>query len=898
MIGRSSSRSIVLLASLGVGIATSAPGQAELPVAMQVELEDLRCRWSECADDGDWVGALAAIDASIALAPSAKLHMQRAQFLRPLGRKDEQIAAHREALRSLPEGGDVAKLEQRLLEGLEGEREQEGQAAEKAVREKPDRADSWAQRAHFRLSYGLLDLAGEDCRKAIELDPAHALAHAVRAQLLARQGAPPADVLAAVERALEFDPDQDDLVTLRRAARRALHDWDGLILELGRAIAAAPEDWRAFAQRAEAHLGKGDADAALADCGAALALSDGACRAARHLRAEAWTLKARRPADGVSFSDELRQLVTDANERIERAPADRAAWLEMMRVYMKEDDDWTLVHLAFMEARSMGIVPNAEMYRLGIIAAIEKRVLYKFAPAQYCEEAIGHGFKDPFIYCIYAAYAFDHRRDHDGQTELTENYSVAIRACELLIGQFPGTPDAELAMLRLLRMEEERPDAPECMEMLDRLIAAHPGSIDLRTRRVQRNLDRARLAKACEDLDALVEAQPDATNTLCLRGEVRMRLGALEPALADFDAALALDPKLLDAVHGRMAALWRLRRVDETMGMVDRCLELQPRDALAFLQRGEIRHLELYELDAAYADFKRAVAIDSGEPVKSICDEAMRRVLRDESTHKYFGSKLMAAAAKGEPQPMFDRAKQYLDGRDFREASEGFTWLAQLRPHDLLTQFWAGTSLMDACDYPAAVSYLKRAVALDPAWQPAHRNLGLSYALWSIARKASEQRALAIEELQTAIRLDPNDAGGYWGLAKLYDDMGDYERARSYNEKLTALAAGLAVNLDYSRRMRDEQIAAARETARQQAEAAAFAQRAAEAAEQEARFAKFRAAARDGSMGDAGWASNWSAAAALQRKIDDGLQQAAALHEVERRFGYYSQAAESARRNR
>ena len=41
MIGRSSSRSIVLLASLGVGIATSAPGQAELPVAMQVELETL-----------------------------------------------------------------------------------------------------------------------------------------------------------------------------------------------------------------------------------------------------------------------------------------------------------------------------------------------------------------------------------------------------------------------------------------------------------------------------------------------------------------------------------------------------------------------------------------------------------------------------------------------------------------------------------------------------------------------------------------------------------------------------------------------------------------------------------------------------------------------------------------
>jgi len=86
------------------------------------------------------------------------------------------------------------------------------------------------------------------------------------------------------------------------------------------------------------------------------------------------------------------------------------------------------------------------------------------------------------------------------------------------------------------------------------------------------------------------------------------------------------------------------------------------------------------------------------------------------------------------------------------EALEFFERAMAAGSRDVLLYFNAGNAYMTAGDEPRAEKAFTTALALDPLFVPAGRNLGLLY-----ARQGRWEEALYC--LQTACRLNPEDAG-------------------------------------------------------------------------------------------------------------------------------------------
>lgn len=115
---------------------------------------------------------------------------------------------------------------------------------------------------------------------------------------------------------------------------------------------------------------------------------------------------------------------------------------------------------------------------------------------------------------------------------------------------------------------------------------------------------------------------PDRSATLVNRGILYMMRGNSSKADADFDAALRVDESFPDAwLH---KGFLRLRQGNgrEALPLLEEGIKRQPRrEALAYFARG-LAHEDMGNFDAAYADLRRARAL---EPKWSLPKEYLAR---------------------------------------------------------------------------------------------------------------------------------------------------------------------------------------------------------------------------------------------------------------------------------
>lgn len=83
--------------------------------------------------------------------------------------------------------------------------------------------------------------------------------------------------------------------------------------------------------------------------------------------------------------------------------------------------------------------------------------------------------------------------------------------------------------------------------------------------------------------------------------------------------------------------------------------------------------------------------------------------------------------------------------------------------------FWYGSQM------PKGLSYIKKAIALDPKSYAAHATLGAAYAEHS---GVAYNLPLAEKELKTAVAIDPTAAYPHWRLIRVYLDEGGQQNAR------------------------------------------------------------------------------------------------------------------------
>ena len=107
----------------------------------------------------------------------------------------------------------------------------------------------------------------------------------------------------------------------------------------------------------------------------------------------------------------------------------------------------------------------------------------------------------------------------------------------------------------------------------------------------------------------------------------------------------------------------------------------------------------------------------------------------------------------------------------------------------LLATYNLGNAYLDIGNYAEAANYFQRTAQLAPTEPTPHYNLGLTYV-------ALDQKDKAAQEFKEALRLKPNYAEARFNLALLYWQTGQQTAARAEQQKLKALNAQMARDLD------------------------------------------------------------------------------------------------------
>jgi tetratricopeptide (TPR) repeat protein len=129
----------------------------------------------------------------------------------------------------------------------------------------------------FKRKQGDLDGALAAFDKAIEIDPADAVAYNNRGLVKQSKGNI-AEALADFDRAIELKPDLASAFNNRGEVKRAKGDWAGAMADYNRAIELSPEMAVAYHNRAEVKKAKGDLTGALSDFDRAVALKPGSAK--------------------------------------------------------------------------------------------------------------------------------------------------------------------------------------------------------------------------------------------------------------------------------------------------------------------------------------------------------------------------------------------------------------------------------------------------------------------------------------------------------------------------------------------------------------------------------------------------------------------------------------------
>lgn len=437
------------------------------------------------ARSGDDAGALAALDAAAALAPSAPgVWILRVEPLLRLGREDDAVASAHAALDAHPEAMDGFV---RLLYALEGMKAAEDRGAETRILMEAARRAGAARpkagwpRAVYAALAGRSPLQLEPLAAATRLDPKRAWIWAFRG------------------RALGDDEVQDASGRRRREAERAL----------SRALALAPRAGWIACWRAEVWNKLGRPKRAQAD------LDRGLRDAPDYHLARAWRARVR--AQAGDFAGALEDL------DICWKNTGRVAFLERRASVRASLGD---AAGALSDAAECARVSDSHALRYGPHAWVsDLRRLPHEAPR----------FLDASRWRWRAWSRAGRPREGPDLGDRGRVAPWRPSERDLVAAARAGGGWTELWRGRLLldagRADEARP-------LLDRAVAAN-GSFAAYLWRAESRRD-ARGAAA--DLDQAIRASPRSIVALVARGVARLRLGLGEAAFEDFCAAAAADP--------------------------------------------------------------------------------------------------------------------------------------------------------------------------------------------------------------------------------------------------------------------------------------------------------------------------------------------------------------------
>ncbi len=260
-------------------------------------------------------------------------------------------------------------------------------------------------------------------------------------------------------------------------------------------------------------------------------------------------------------------------------------------------------------------------------------------------------------------------------------------------------------------------------------------------------LDGGRLREASHAFRKALKLLPGHPLLLNNLGNVLQLQGDSDKAIDYFRQAIEADPENFEAQANLGNAYRALQQSDKAIAAYRRALEINPQHADAHYNLG-ITLLELEELDGAIDRFDRCIEIKPDDV------NAWLGIARARSTQG-----------------------------DLDAAVSAFRRAIEIDPGNALAHKDLGSTLSDHGEIEAAVEALRRALELDPTCAGAYRLLSM------IRRFTSHDEDIKAMESLFA-RKGVTDADRVqlgFGLAKAFEDLGEYDRAMHYLQQATRL---------------------------------------------------------------------------------------------------------------
>jgi tetratricopeptide (TPR) repeat protein len=241
--------------------------------------------------------------------------------------------------------------------------------------------------------------------------------------------------------------------------------------------------------------------------------------------------------------------------------------------------------------------------------------------------------------------------------------------------------------------------------------------------------------QAIEYFTSELNAHPDAGWAYAMRGLLYEEMNEPQIALADYNEAIRLDPKDAQAYLRRGDLRAGLRKsYDRAVADYGEAIKIDPKLAAAHLRRGDALRA-MQEYDRALADYEEAIKIDPKD------------------VRGYHGRGL-ARLGKGDAGGGIDDLNEVL----------------RVSPSDPVALLNRGNAWAEKREYDRALADYDEAIRLDPKYALAYNNRGL---VW----KAKKEYDRAVSDHNVAIRIDPGDATSFLYRGLAWKKSGEYERA-------------------------------------------------------------------------------------------------------------------------
>jgi len=370
-------------------------------------------------------------------------------------------------------------------------------------------------------------------------------------------------------------------------------------------------------------------------------------------------------------------------------------------------------------------------------------------------------------------------------------------------------------------------------------------------------VDRGRLKEASDTYRKALKLLPDHPMLLNNLGNALQLQGDNEKAISWFKKAISQDSRYADAYCNLGNALRDTGESEEAVAAYERSIQIDPGVADSYSNLGGMQ-VELGEVDEAVKNFKKAVSIDSWHK-EAFNGLGNAQFIRDEIDEAIFSYYKAIDIDPDDKNAYYGLGKAISKKGDKRKANTAYEKAIEMDPSNLAAYLGMGANLIALEEIEAAITIFNRVKDIDPTNTSALLGLGSAFNILGETDKAnamfqasieidpdcidghsglahilSDQGQIdeAIAKYREAIAIDPESAPAYrslaknkkfikrdddvlameslysaddiddekkmhlaYGLGKVYEDLGEYDRSI----ELVIKAAGLhRASLDHS----------------------------------------------------------------------------------------------------